>query len=150
MSVSKVVAVSLSPAKGRAKENQSQIKLITDYGVERDAHAGAPGRQVSLLALESIQKMQDLGVEVSPGAFAENITTLGIELTKLKVGDILQIGGQVLLQISQLGKVCHQRCAIYYQVGDCVMPREGVFAVVLRGGVIQPGDGICLKVDDWN
>ncbi len=142
MSVSKVVAVSLSSAKGQAKENQPRIKLIADYGVEGDAHAGAPLRQVSLLALESIQKMQDLGVKVFPGAFAENITTLGIKLTKLKVGDVLQIGGQALLQISQLGKVCHEHCAIYQQVGDCVMPREGVFAVVLRGGLIQPGDHI--------
>ncbi len=141
----KVVAVSLNNAKGQAKENQPQIKLIAGYGVEGDAHAGDPVRQVSLLAMESIQKMQALGAAVSPGAFAENITTVSMKLTKLKVGDILEAGSRAVLQISQLGKVCHNPCAIYHQVGTCIMPQEGVFAKVLKGGMLQPGDSVNCK-----
>ncbi|MBI5788124.1 MAG: MOSC domain-containing protein, partial [Candidatus Schekmanbacteria bacterium] len=106
----KVIAVSLSAKKGQPKENQAQIKLIAQYGVENDAHAGDPLRQVSLLAMESIQKILDLGLEVSPGGFAENITTAGLNIWELKVGDTLQIGAGVILRISQLGKVCHNRC----------------------------------------
>ncbi len=140
MSAAKIIAVSISSVKGRAKENQPRINVIKDFGAEGDAHAGAAVRQVSLLAMESIEKMRELGADVSPGSFAENITTAGVGLTDLKVGDVLRIGSQVRLEISQLGKVCHDRCAIYYQVGTCVMPGEGVFAVVLTGGEIRPGD----------
>lgn len=146
MKSGKIVAVSISAVKGQPKENQPEIKLVENFGVENDVHAGAAIRQVSLLAMESIQKMRDMGVDVFPGDFAENITTAGIDLLSLKIGDILQVGSRILLKISQIGKVCHDRCAIYQQVGDCVMPREGVFAVVLEGGTISPGDLISIKI----
>jgi MOSC domain-containing protein YiiM len=113
--------------------------------VDRDAHAGPGHRQVSLLAMESIEKMRGKGVEVGPGDFAENVTVEGIDLAGLTVGDRLLVG-EALLEISQIGKECHDRCAIYFQAGDCVMPREGVFARVLRGGTVAPGDPV-VKAD---
>jgi len=112
-----------------------------DWGIEGDAHAGRWHRQVSLLAVESIGRMKQIGAQVAPGDFGENITTEGIDLSSLQVGDSLTIG-ETLLEITQLGKECHQRCAIYYSVGDCVMPREGIFARVVAGGIVHPGDTI--------
>jgi MOSC domain-containing protein YiiM len=112
-----------------------------EYGLEGDAHAGSE-RQVSLLAQESIDKMLALGAKVSPGDFAENITVRGLEVMTLPVGMRLQVGKDVLLEITQIGKACHQGCAIREQVGDCVMPREGVFARVLKGGLVKTGDAI--------
>ena len=113
--------------------------LVKDRGLEGDAHFGFAHRQVSLLALESIQKMIDLGLKVSPGDFAENLTTKGIDLVSLPVGTRLNAGNQAVLRITQIGKKCHHRCAIYDQAGDCIMPREGIFAEVLRGGGSPPG-----------
>lgn len=138
----KVVAVCISDRKGVPKKEIPAGRLIAGHGLEGDAHAGAWHRQVSLLALESIEKMQALGLKVKPGSFAENITTAGIELTALPVGTRLKVGKEVLLEVSQIGKECHTRCAIYYQAGDCVMPREGIFARVLQGGTVRPGDEI--------
>ncbi len=112
----------------------------TFYGIEGDAHAGTKNRQISLLAAESIAKMKAKGLNVGPGDFAENITTENIDLYRLKIGAQLRVGSEVILEISQIGKVCHMRCDIYYQAGDCVMPKEGIFARVVKGGVIQPGD----------
>jgi len=138
-----IVAVSVSQSKGERKTPGSQVHLLEDHGIIGDAHAGDWHRQVSLLAEESIAKMQALGLSVGPGDFAENLTTRGIDLVNLPVGTRLGIGA-VQLEISQIGKVCHTRCAIFYQAGDCVMPKEGVFAKVLCGGIIKPQDHIQL------
>ena len=134
-----VVAVCTSAKKGARKKNVGTAMLLPGLGLEGDAHAGFMHRQVSLLALESIQKMQAQGLDVHPGDFAENITTEGLELYSLPVGTRLQ-AGETLLEVSQIGKECHTRCAIYYQAGDCVMPKEGIFAIVLTGGKLSVGD----------
>ena len=138
---SRVVAVSVSRTKGVKKENVPSITLLPDFGVEGDAHAGSE-RQVSFLAQESIDAMQGRGLELHPGDFAENITTRGLDVPALPVGARLRLGSQVELEITQIGKSCHHGCAIRQAVGDCVMPREGVFARVLVGGVVRPGDEI--------
>ena len=137
----RVVAVSVSGRKGERKTPVPSATLVPGHGVSRDAHAGPGPRQVSLLAAESIAKMTAKGLTVGPGDFAENVTVEGIQLTALKVGDRLVVG-EALVEISQIGKECHDRCAIYFQAGDCVMPREGVFAKVLRGGKVAPGDPV--------
>lgn len=137
----KVVAVSLSEKKGEKKRNVEFVNILEEYGIEGDAHAGGWHRQISLLALESIKKMREKGLDVSPGDFAENITTEGIDFSKIEIGTRLKVG-EVLLEITQKGKVCHERCAIYYRAGDCIMPKEGVFAKVLKGGKVYPGDSI--------
>jgi len=139
----KIVAVCISESKGERKRPVPWITLQRDHGVSGDAHAGAWHRQVSLLALESIEKMRALGLSVSAGDFAENITTCGIDLVSLPVGSRLKIGA-ALLEVTQIGKECHTRCAIYHQAGDCVMPKEGIFAKVLHGGELKPGDRIVL------
>ncbi len=138
--MAKIVAVCTSPKKGMQKVNQGKGTLIREYGLEGDAHAGKWHRQVSLLAQESIDKMIAQGVDVGPGDFAENITTEGIELYTLPVGTRLRLGGTALAEVTQIGKECHHHCAVYQQVGDCVMPREGIFIRVLRGGEIAVGD----------
>lgn len=140
----KVIAVSVSRDKGTRKENVDSAELREDYGIVGDAHAGYGIRQVSLLAEESIDKMRNKGVDVAPGDFAENITTRGIDLSCLKVGDKLKIGDKVLLEVSQIGKDCHSRCSIYFQAGDCIMPKEGIFTRILKGGVVRPGDKIVI------
>lgn len=136
----KIVAISTSASKGQRKKNKDKALLIKDMGLEGDAHAGFAHRQVSLLALESIEKMQKKGLDVHPGDFAENITTAGIDLLSLPVGTRLKAGEEVYLRVTQIGKECHNRCAIYYQAGDCVMPKEGIFTEVLKGGEIRVGD----------
>lgn len=136
-----VVAVCISEHKGERKKPVEQVALRVDHGIVGDAHAGNWHRQVSLLARESIDKMRALGLDVTTGDFAENITTSGIDLVSLPVGCRLQIG-ETLLEVTQIGKECHARCAIFYQAGDCVMPKEGVFARVIKAGVIKPGDQI--------
>ena len=135
----KVVAVCVSGKKGEKKAPVPSVTLVPGQGVDRDAHSGPGHRQVSLLAVESIAKMKAKGLSVGPGDFAENITGEGIELVRLRVGDRLRTG-EALLEITQLGKECHNRCAIYYQAGDCVMPKEGIFARVIRGGTLRAGD----------
>lgn len=135
-----IVAVCVSPEKGGRKKNVGQGVLVEGFGLEGDGHGGDWHRQVSLLAMESIASMQAKGLDVKPGDFAENLTTEGLELFTLPVGTRLRIGEDVMLEVSQIGKVCHTRCAIYYQAGDCVMPREGIFAVVLKGGPVKTGD----------
>lgn len=116
--------------------------LVADYGLEGDAHAGPWHRQVSLLAMESIEKMRYLGLTVGPGDFAENLTTRGIDLVNLPVGTKLRLGAGAVAEVTQIGKVCHRRCAIYYQAGDCLMPREGIFVAILQGGTVQVGDPV--------
>ena len=140
----KIVAISISEKKDIAKQNVESAVLEKECGILGDAHAGTK-RQVSLLALESIEKMKEKGVNVKPGDFAENITTQGIDLSKLTPGIRLKIGKDVVLEITQIGKECHQRCDIYYQAGDCIMPREGIFARVLQSGTIKPGDDIVIQ-----
>jgi len=137
----KVRAISISAKKGRRKDNIVSGNLVPCFGLEGDAHGGKWHRQVSLLAQESIDFMRQKGLDVVAGNFAENITTEDIDLTRLPVGSHLKIGRTELI-ISQLGKICHTRCAIYHQAGDCVMPREGIFGVVLSGGEIKVGDAI--------
>ena len=137
----KVVSVSISEQKGMRKTPVTSALLKQEHGLVGDAHAGDWHRQVSLLAMESIEKMQRMGLDVNPGDFAENITTEGIELTTLPVGSRLSLG-EAEVEITQIGKTCHTRCAIYQQAGDCVMPKEGVFARVLREGIVKPGDRV--------
>lgn len=139
----RVVAVCTSEKKGVRKKNVGEAE-ITFTGLAGDAHAGDWHRQVSLLAQESIDKMRAKGLKVGPGDFAENITTEGIDLTALPVGTRLRVG-EAVLEITQLGKVCHTRCAIYYQAGDCVMPREGIFGKVLTSGRVRVGDTITVE-----
>ena len=139
-----VVAVCTSPAKGERKTDVGQGLLVAGFGLKGDGHGGDWHRQVSLLATESIAKMQAAGLDVGPGDFAENLTTRGLELCLLPLGTRLRVGESALLEITQIGKVCHERCAIYYQAGDCVMPKEGIFAVVLEGGPVRRGDRIVI------
>lgn len=136
-----VVAVCISKNKGERKKPVDQVALRVDHGIVGDAHAGNWHRQVSLLAQESIDKMRALGLDVTTGDFAENITTRGINLIGLPVGSRLQIG-DAELEVTQIGKECHSRCAIFEQAGDCVMPKEGIFARVMVSGSIRPGDCI--------
>jgi cyclic pyranopterin phosphate synthase len=138
----RVVSVNVSHRKGVKKSSVDEALLTPDHGIEDDAHAGDWHRQVSLLASESIDKMRRKGLELDPGDFAENITTRDIDLVSLPVGSRVRIGEEVLLEVSQIGKECHERCAIYYQAGDCVMPREGIFAKVLKGGRVKKGDAL--------
>lgn len=141
---SRIIAVNIAEKKGMKKKDIGRAFVKENYGIENDAHSGHWHRQVSLLAMESINKMKQKGLTVEPGSFAENITTEGINLPSLPIGTTLQIGNDVVLEITQLGKVCHDRCAIYYEAGDCVMPREGIFAKVIKGGWIEKGDEIKL------
>jgi MOSC domain-containing protein YiiM len=138
-----VVSINVSDSKGVRKSPVEEARVSENHGIEGDAHAsGKWHRQVSLLALESIRKMQDMGLDVGPGDFAENITTEGLDLPTLPIGTRMRIGGQVEGEVSQIGKECHTRCAIYNQAGDCVMPKEGIFIKVTKGGRISKGDPI--------
>jgi MOSC domain-containing protein YiiM len=139
-----VVAISTSRKKGEKKTNIKQGELKVGLGLVGDAHAGDWHRQISLLATESMARIRAKGLDVNPGDFAENITTAGIELWRLPVGTRLRVGPEILLEVTQIGKTCHQRCAIFHQVGDCVMPREGIFARVIEGGKVTPGDAITI------
>jgi len=139
--MSTVVSINTSLAKGTRKKPTERIR-VGPQGLEGDAHSGPWHRMVSLLAEESIGKMRAAGLEVGPGDFAENLTTRGIDLLSLPVGTRIRVGQGVVLELTQHGKECHSRCAIYYQAGDCVMPREGVFASVVREGEIAVGDAL--------
>jgi molybdenum cofactor synthesis domain-containing protein len=140
----RIVAVNTSAAKSVRKQNVPAVVLKEEWGIEGDAHAAPWHRQVSLLALESIRKMQAKGLKVKPGDFAENLTTEGLDLLGLPLGTRLKVGDGVVLEVTQIGKVCHTKCAIYYQAGDCVMPREGIFTRVVRGGRVVPGDPLAV------
>lgn len=139
-----IVAVCTSPGKGERKKDVGSGLLVVNSGLSGDGHAGDWHRQVSLLAEESIDKMRAAGLDVGPGDFAENLTTRGIELCTLPLGTHLRVGSEALLEVTQIGKECHTRCAIFYQAGDCVMPKEGIFARVLHGGKVQRGDMIAV------
>jgi MOSC domain-containing protein YiiM len=139
----KVIAVCRSEKTGTKKEPCGEGFFLEDYGLEKDAHAARGiARQVSLLAEASIDKMREMGLTLNPGDFAENLTISGMELCTLPVGTRLKVGSEVILEISQIGKACHKGCAIYQAVGACVMPKEGVFARVIKNGMIRTGDGI--------
>lgn len=140
----KIHAISISKRKGIPKSNVDGANLIEDYGIENDAHAGKWHRQVSLLSVESIEKMRKTLPNLRAGAFAENITTQNFDLMSLSIGDKIKIGVNAELEITQIGKECHTKCAIYYRVGDCVMPKEGIFAKVLKPGKINLNDNISL------
>jgi MOSC domain-containing protein YiiM len=138
-----IVAVCSSAEKGTTKEVVDEGVFEENYGMVGDAHAdGCTHRQVSLLAIESIDKMRKLGFDVGPGDFAENLTTTGIALATLPVGTEIAVGREVLLEVTQIGKECHRGCAIYKEIGKCIMPKEGIFARVLRGGRVRVGDPI--------
>ena len=140
----KVISVNVSETTGVRKSDAGSCLLIEGRGLSGDAHAGDWHRQVSLLAVESVDKMRDRGLDVGPGDFGENLTTQGTELVSLPVGTRMRVGEEVLLEVSQIGKECTEPCAIYYQAGDCVMPREGIFAVVVEGGRVSVGDDIVV------
>lgn len=138
-----VVAVCQSKKKGTKKQVIADGLLKEDYGLIGDAHADCQtNRQVSLLAIESIDKMRSLGLNLSPGDFAENITIEGIDLCHLPIGARISVGDEVVLEVTQIGKECHTACAIRRQVGQCIMPEEGVFTRVVRGGLVKPGDKV--------
>ncbi len=139
--MARILAVCTSKEKAIKKESVSEGLLEQEFGIVGDAHADCcTHRQVSLLAIESINKMRGAGFDVNPGDFAENLTTQGVDLVSLPVGTHLSIGQDAVLEITQIGKECHTGCAIFHQVGKCIMPKEGVFARVIRGGVVKAGD----------
>jgi MOSC domain-containing protein YiiM len=137
-----VKAISVSEKKGTKKTNVPEAEVKMDFGIVGDAHGGNWHRQISLLAIESINKMIEMGANVSPGSFAENITTQGMKLPDLPIGSTLRVGEEIELVVTQIGKECHSRCEIFKQVGDCIMPREGIFAKVMKAGMMKVGDTI--------
>lgn len=143
----KVIAVCISEKKGTIKHPVSEIQLKKQHGIVGDAHAGDWHRQVSMLGTESVERMRKVLPDIPVGAFAENILTEGIELYSLPIGTKFRIG-EVLLELTQIGKECHAACAIRQQVGDCVMPREGVFTIVLEEGIVRGGDSIEIINDE--
>ena len=146
--MARIIAVCRSKKKGTKKEDVAEGLLRKNYGLIGDANADHyTHRQVSLLAMESINQMRSLGFNVGPGDFAENLTCEGIDLVSLPVSTHISIGGKTTLEITQIGKECHTGCAIYRQIGKCIMPREGVFAKVIRGGMVRAGDTIRIERD---
>ncbi len=144
--MSKILAVCKSKQKGTSKQAMTEGYFHPNFGLADDAHADCLShRQVSLMAIESINKMRALGLDVGPGAFAENLTTEGIELFSLPIGTKVDVGGEVVLEITQIGKECHTKCAIYHKIGQCIMPEEGVFTRVIRGGLVRAGDEIKIE-----
>ena len=141
----KIVAIAISKKKGTTKSQVDEASLIQGHGIKGDAHAGPWHRQVSFLAAESIERAHKQGLGVTFGDFAENIATKGIDWKKMPVGTIVQLGDAAMVEITQIGKKCHNKCAIYYLAGDCIMPREGIFARVLNGGKIRCGDMIHIS-----
>ena len=138
-----VVAVCKSKKKGTKKDAVAEGIFKEDYGLIGDAHANClPNRQVSLLAIESIDKMRSPGLNLRPGDFAENITTEGVDLPNLPIGTKIFVGDEVTLEVTQIGKECHTGCAIRRQIGQCIMPKEGVFARVVQGGLVKPEDRV--------
>ena len=147
--MAKIIAVCKSKKKGTPKEDVKKGYIRENFGMEDDAHADCTShRQVSLIAIESINKMRDFGFEVGPGSFAENLTTEGIDLASLPVGTKVTAGDDVILEISQIGKECHTKCAIYKMMGQCIMPEEGIFATVIHVGTVKTDDDIKVIVDE--
>ena len=142
--MAEVVSVNISEKRGTVKHEVDEIKLIVNYGIEGDAHAGNWHRQISLLAEESIDTMRGRGMELINGAFAENINTVGIDLKALPVGTIMNVG-ECVLEVTQIGKECHNDCEVKKITGKCVMPTDGIFAIVIKGGTVKKGDKITLS-----
>lgn len=140
----KVMAVCISEKRGTQKKNVSEGVFINNYGIEKDAHAGDWHRQVSLLSYDRVEEFRAKGADVDDGAFGENVLVKGIDFKTLPVGTIFECG-DVVLELTQIGKQCHSRCEIYHKVGDCIMPREGVFAKVINGGIISVGDDLRIQ-----
>lgn len=141
----KIVSIALSKSKGTRKTCVDKALLIREHGIDGDAHAGAWHRQVSFLSKESIETARERGFQVTFGDFAENIATEGVDWPALPVGTRVRLGNSVRVEVTQIGKECHKKCAIFYQAGDCIMPREGVFARVLEGGTIRSGDAVTIE-----
>lgn len=139
----KILAICISKKKGTLKNEVEEAKFIEDFGIENDAHAGKWHRQVSLLSFERIDEFRNKGANVNFGAFGENLVVEGIDVEKLPVGQKIKIG-DVLLEVTQIGKKCHDKCNIYYQVGDCIMPKNGIFTKVLSGGIVKVSDDCIL------
>jgi MOSC domain-containing protein YiiM len=137
-----IIAVCTSEHKGEAKADVGEAEAVLDSGLRGDAHAGPGHRQISLLAQENIDEMRAKGLELLPGAFGENLVTSGFDLDSLSIGDHIRIGEAALFEVTQRGKECHTPCAIYHQVGDCIMPRVGLFVRVLQGGPVRNGDAV--------
>lgn len=136
--------ICISEKKGTCKKPVEKAILIENYGIKGDAHADSNShRQISLLEIKSIDKIKKAGLNVGPGAFGENIIVSGLDFSDIKIGDRFKIGEEIILEVTQIGKECHSRCAIFYKTGDCIMPREGIFTKVIKGGIISKGDKIC-------
>ncbi len=147
--MAKIIAVCRSEKKGTVKEPIEEGFIQEDFGLAGDAHAdGNTQRQVSLMSSESINRMRSQGYDVVPGSFAENLTTEGIDLVSLPIGTRLCVGQDIVLKVTQIGKECHTGCAIFQQVGKCIMPKEGVFARVIRGGRVKAGDEIRVEKNE--
>ena len=138
----KITSLAVSKKKGTTKTTVDRATVIENHGFEGDAHAGDWHRQVSFLSQENIDEQNEKGLDVSFGDFAENIASLGVDWKTLPVGKKVKLGEDAVIEISQIGKTCHKKCAIYYKAGDCIMPKEGVFAKVVKGGVVKIGDKI--------
>ena len=143
----KILALCISEKKGTLKTEINEANFIEDFGIENDAHAGKWHRQVSLLEFNKIDEFRKKGANVDFGAFGENIVLEGIELHTLPIGQLIKIG-DVLLEVTQIGKKCHDKCQIYYQVGECIMPKNGIFTRVLKGGKVKVGDEATLVKSD--
>lgn len=144
----KIVSLALSKHKGTRKERVDAVVLVSDHGVQNDAHAGPWHRQVSFLAAESIERAKASGLPVGFGDFAENIATEGIDWPRVPVGARFRLGDSAVVEITRIGKECHRKCAIFYQAGDCIMPREGVFGRVIEGGVVRCGDAVKMLASE--
>lgn len=142
-----IVAVCVSPKKGMIKTEVDSGIVEEGFGIRDDAHGGDWHRQVSLLAIEEIEKMNRKGFDVKPGSFAENLCTRDFDLSSASIGKRLRVGGSIILEVTQIGKECHTRCAVYNKIGDCIMPEQGVFTRVITGGVVKPGDSIEFVTD---
>jgi MOSC domain-containing protein YiiM len=142
--MNEIVSLALSKKKGTRKTQANEVELIKDHGIKDDAHAGPWHRQVSFLSSENIEQARKNGLDVTYGDFAENVATVGIDWKSVPVGTVVKLGKAAVVEITQIGKECHKKCAIYYAAGDCIMPKEGVFARVLEGGRIARGDAVEL------
>ena len=140
----KIISIAVSKKKGTIKKCVDQAELVENHGIKEDAHAGDWHRQLSFLSAESIEKVSTEAFKLNFGDFAENIATTGIDWKSQPIGQRVSLGQNALVEITQIGKECHKKCAIYYRTGDCIMPKEGVFAKVLTGGMIKVGDEIVL------
>ena len=146
--MAKVIAVCKSAEKGTKKQDVKEGIIKEDFGLVGDAHADCcTHRQVSLLAVSSIDKMRSLGFDINHGDFAENLTVEGMDLMLIPVGKRISIGKEIILEVTQIGKECHAGCAIFRQIGKCIMPKEGVFTKVIRGGLVKTGDRVRIQKD---